>query len=613
MNLVKNIFAGALACAIITLSPSLLMAQAGKAKVATTDALLNIIQDDLLFALRVNNLTGTTDNVDTYITGVSPVPMSVTMLIKMQLGHLFGDPSLSGFNLAGDFMVVGLQPKGSVKQPEIVVFAAVDNYDDFVKNHPNCTIDNNVYAVINTAATNKTPLFLAKSPSEKFMIVAKDSEILLPYLDKLKNKATKKLATSLNKYQGNEAVNAPIWLYANINALCTHFKNEIQQSIEMASDANRVAMVNMPKESTNMLAFFMKLYSGVIKTLSTESDSITVAITPTANLFSTNVVYQARVNTKMARMLIPNTNKTTFAFSQCFDNNKAINGFIKINDVGWQKFYQRFFDFINQSATSEKDKEVIKNVRHITSNGLAALGESVAYSFNYASKPPYIDMTKIVAINDQAAFRRLITEVTTVTSDLYKVLGFQGDLQYKPAIEKYKGVEIDQIITNVKMSDFGNTPLKYSGEGTYTMALINDKLFITTGERATEDLKNMIDAKESNTPTGDIKLALDMLGADATKDMVQSINVIKMAKGYVKMTSAIAGEMPQGENMFAPMLEIINAVDIPTQSCIGIGTTIDHGQVRFKIAIPKRHLSEIATAVIQIQQKIMMQQMDAPQ
>jgi hypothetical protein len=65
--------------------------------------------------------------------------------------------------------------------------------------------------------------------------------------------------------------------------------------------------------------------------------------------------------------------------------------------------------------------------------------------------------------------------------------------------------------------------------------------------------------------------------------------------------------------MFASMLEIINAVDMPTQSCIGIGTTIDHGQVRFKIAIPKRHLSEIATAVIQIQQKIMMRQMDAPQ
>ena len=86
-----------------------------------------------------------------------------------------------------------------------------------------------------------------------------------------------------------------------------------------------------------------------------------------------------------------------------------------------------------------------------------------------------------------------------------------------------------------------------------------------------------------------------------------------MAKGYVKMISAIAGKMPQGANMFASMREIINAIDIPTQSCIGVGTTIDHGQVRFKIAIPKRHLREIITAVIQIQQKIMMQQIDAPQ
>lgn len=612
MNHIKLSYLTLLAVTIITYAPSCLMAQSTKGKTIGNDTLLNMIPDDLLFAVRVNNLNGTTDNIDSYITGISPIPVSVTMLLKMQLGQILADPSLSGINLTGDFMSVGFKPKPPSKMPSIAVFTPVANADDFIKNHPSCTVTGNNYYSIKAPGINSNPIYLAKSPSSQYLIVTNDLETLPPLLDKLKNKSLKKLATALNAFQATEAIKTPVWGYANLKALCTYFNEDIEIALKEMSKVTDLAAPNMPKETTNMLTFFMNLYGEALKTFTTESDIMTLAITPTANMLSVNVAYQALAGTQTARMFVPNKSEKGFEFAQCFDSNKAINGFIKINDASWKNAYQQFFNFMSDTSTSDKDKEVIKTMRQLTDKGLDAIGESVAYTFNYTSEPPYIAMEEIVAIDDKAAFKRLITEATTVTNDLYKLFGFSGDIQYKPGVKKYKGIDIDHLILDMAMPTFGNTPINYDGKATYTIALFNDKLFMTTGEQAIENLERMIDAKQSTTPAGDIKLALDMLGADATKDMVQSVNIIKMAKGYANMMGTIMGKMPEDATMFAPILKMINAVDTPTQSCIGMGATLDHGQVRVKVAIPKKHLSEIMTAVMQIQQKIMMQQMQTP-
>jgi len=67
------------------------------------DAVLSIIPADSIFCVRINNLNQTTGNLDQYIMGVSPMPVSTAGLIKGQLGTMFGNPELKGFDVNGSF------------------------------------------------------------------------------------------------------------------------------------------------------------------------------------------------------------------------------------------------------------------------------------------------------------------------------------------------------------------------------------------------------------------------------------------------------------------------------------------------------------------------------
>ena len=61
------------------------------------DAVLGTIPADAIFCVRINNLNQTTGNLDQYIMGVSPMPVSTAGLIKGQLGMMFGNFELEGF------------------------------------------------------------------------------------------------------------------------------------------------------------------------------------------------------------------------------------------------------------------------------------------------------------------------------------------------------------------------------------------------------------------------------------------------------------------------------------------------------------------------------------
>jgi len=67
------------------------------------DAVLSIIPADSIFCVRINNLNQATGNLDQYLMGVSPMPVSTGGLIKGQLGMMFGNFELKGFDVNGSF------------------------------------------------------------------------------------------------------------------------------------------------------------------------------------------------------------------------------------------------------------------------------------------------------------------------------------------------------------------------------------------------------------------------------------------------------------------------------------------------------------------------------
>ena len=93
-----------------------------------SDAVLGIIPAaDAIFCVRINNLNQTTGNLDQYLMGLGPMPVSSAGLIKGQLGMMFGNPELKGFDVNGTFAAFATAESGE-KEPDIYILLPVTDY-----------------------------------------------------------------------------------------------------------------------------------------------------------------------------------------------------------------------------------------------------------------------------------------------------------------------------------------------------------------------------------------------------------------------------------------------------------------------------------------------------
>ncbi|MHC4482892.1 MAG: hypothetical protein ACYSW4_05030, partial [Planctomycetota bacterium] len=71
------------------------------------DQLLQMIPAQSMFCVRVNNFDYTLSQIDQFLAGVSPMPMGISMLVRMQLANILGSPELNGVNMSGSFAIFG--------------------------------------------------------------------------------------------------------------------------------------------------------------------------------------------------------------------------------------------------------------------------------------------------------------------------------------------------------------------------------------------------------------------------------------------------------------------------------------------------------------------------
>lgn len=104
--------------------------------------LLDIVPDQAVFCFRINDLDRTTSTLDSFASAIGPVPIS--LLVRMQLAAVLGDPSLAYVDTAGGFGVFALAPDEPNFQdpfaPGAQGFSAIllpiTNYGSFVSQNP---------------------------------------------------------------------------------------------------------------------------------------------------------------------------------------------------------------------------------------------------------------------------------------------------------------------------------------------------------------------------------------------------------------------------------------------------------------------------------------------
>jgi len=128
------------------------------------DPLLNKLPAESLFCIRINHFEHTVNQIDQFLTGISPMPLGLSMLMRMQLANVLGSPELNGVNMNGSLAVFGVIMPGEQTSNNpasnifIGGFVPVTDYRQFISN-PNCSRPDD--KSISKITSSGTPILMA--------------------------------------------------------------------------------------------------------------------------------------------------------------------------------------------------------------------------------------------------------------------------------------------------------------------------------------------------------------------------------------------------------------------------------------------------------------------
>ncbi len=601
-------------CVLISvlLSAASCFAAEGAPNPSAKDEILDIVPADCLACVRINNLQNSLTQLDQYLTGASPVPVSMSMLATMQIAGIVGDPMMTGLNMQGNLAMVAMQPAPQSKDIFMFFLIPIDPNGAFLKSNTNLSAaDANGIYTLNApnSPLGKMALLPLKNQNYLLMTRQQNQADLLTAAAVLKTKKAA-LASRFDDVVAKAAVTNPAWGYVNLDALYQLFKDDINSGIEEIQKtlteqaAGPEAMAFQPK-----LKALFEMYLYFIK----QADFATLSLTPSPQMAQMDMLVSAKPNSELAGMLKPTPAAAKPWQLAGYANDSAPVKFLaRMNKTMIEQMSNRILDLLAQDAAEAEKTQMLK-WKSLMAKWSSAIGEEMAGTFAYKAATPPFEMKEIVQIKDANSIRSMQSEMLDSLNALYASMGMNMDFTYAESVEKHKGTDIGLYQFKFSISD-PNDPAAnamqamYGKQGMqYPVAITPDRFIITMGPDAMNQIKSLIDNTVPGAAAGDIKIALDTIPNSAKADMVMSINIPHLMKGMTEMGQQFAAQSGN------EMPDFWEGIQVNTTSAMAAGAVVENGRVRGTLMLPKQHLTETVQVFMQVQQKTMAYYMEQSQ
>ena len=578
------------------------------------DQLLKMIPSKTLFCIRINNLDNALNQLDQYLAGASPLPIGTSMLVKAQLMELLGNPQLSGLNLNGSFALFGAISSDQAAQnspmPNVSIglLVPVSDYKQFIENNPNCTkADDNG---ISRITMNGNPVALIKQVGNYALAGQVNNIDTLTSLAKQISSSNMESITSiLDSSDAKLAVEKPIWIYGNIQQISITFGPLLMAGIESVKQiAGSMEQTNtgIPADSVQDI---MNIYVDILETLMKEVKSISLTIDPKADVLCFTKSITAVPGTKMAKMFATNPSAGNNLLPY-LDNGAMMNVASNVSTSLWNEGVDIQIKFLSIMSGDSSNNEDYQKLKSIAEKTISCIKGPIVYSISSKAdiKPPFTGKY-IIAINDEKQFNQLIDEASELIKnmglfDFYKNMGMDAGYTINRNVDTYKGISIDSAKLSMKSTDTESPEAQminsmYGDGFDYRWAIVNELFACTIGSDADKTIRELIDdiqSDETKQIASETKAALSILPGADKADFLLTINALRSFNLISEMMSS------------TPMPISIPSLDTPSKSNIVIAGKTEDGKLIIDTALPKAHLQEIMTAVLTMQQKMMMQQ-----
>ncbi len=560
---------------------------------------ISVIPADSLFCVRINNLTGTMGRIDQFLTGVSPI--GVSLLVPAQLSKLLGGTEPQGINMSGSFAVFGPLPGGDKPDiKRIAVLVPVSDYKQFTQANPNAVPpDAQGIATIG----KEQPMFVA-TDVRGFALVTPPSnrQALIETKKLIAGAGATALARRLSPDELKRAQDSPVWAYANIQAISKIYGPTIQAKLQEA----KKMMEQMQPQGQ---ATAMDMNIGMLNTLMQELQSASLILDPTPAAIRAGFVATAMPNTQAAKVLQGAAGAPDKKFLQYLENGAIINIIMSIDPATWNTINNFYFDMIAKSMSKSASSEDIAKLKKWSADATNTFTGTLAGSFSAdaKSKPPF-RLQYVAGLKDPQAFYRALEQAPAMTesgvfADLMKQSGLAIKFEVKRKAETYKDVPIDIVRVGLTPTDPNSQQAKMLtsvlGSGIEArLAVVNNLLvYAIAGDPATGVRKLIDQVKSGSTQPApsEVKEAMDLIPGSEKANFFMTYNLLRLFQ-------MVAAFMP------VPMPQTASQ----SKSSIAIAGKMTGGNLGIDLALPKQHLMEIKSIFMQMQQQ-QMQQMQEQQ
>jgi len=596
---------------------------------------------ETLFAVQVDNFDFTLSQMDQFLAGVSPIPMGLQMVVRMQLAGVLGSPELAGLNMGGKFRAFGVllpDDSGSAEPASRTLIAGLlplTDYAKLVAENPKFTKPdgNGISELTVSLGMPGMPTDPNVAPSGPVILITKldDAYALITSKGQYDKVVLYKKLFSASKSKGDARYPGvvtesgyPISIYGDVQTaskafgpLVTEKFNEFKGTFEQMGAAGQAAGQGAMMDQ-KMVSGAMNMYAALLETIMTEVKSFTLGVKPSPDVLFIKETVSAVPGTETAQMLVADASagKENELMGYLKDGS-AMNFAAKMNKPFWEKLTVMSMDLVGTMAGQSVPTEDIAKMKALMADAMDSMDGSLAGAFSVdGDGKSLFDMDYVVAVKDAAKFNKMLDDSfellkTTSILDLYEGLGIQMDYTMKRNAESYNGVSIDSAKLTMKSTE-PNSPTgqmivaMYAGGFDYRWGIVDGLCAIAIGSDVDSSVHELIDLVKAGGPKeicSEVKDALKMLPDAGKADIFVTYNYVRLLNMVGKMK---LGMGMGGAGMTMPQ------INVPSKSNINIAGKIGSGDLVVDVAVPKQHLSELVTAFMMLQQQWQKQQTAPP-
>ncbi len=551
-----------------------------------------------LFCVRINKFDSTLDSVNEFLKDVAPEALDAKKALLSKLGSLLGDDELRGVNKKGNIAIFALNvpgesaARGPMGNLFIGALLPVTKYDNFISRNPNCGEPD--ADGISSITSNGRAMGLATNFRRFALLCPPNARENLIKVKKLMNPRKQSLGISLSPDERKQAWNSPVWIYLNVKQgsqmIGPMLFGKLEQIKGQLQKAKESGEAPMPIDPSGVINF----YGGIFKMLLGGTEYVTVGLAPTSESCSLTVGVKAVPDTEMAAIVGSPVEGDFGNLLGYLDDGAMMNIGSKVDRPSLKASYMKLFELVGLMIPDGIPEADLEEMKTLTTQGINALGDSIAVSIGVNGKGSTPFWGKyVIEVKDEKAFKEVLEKELRMMEDgafgeLYKGFGMEMDVKINRGAGTYKGVTIDAAKVNFKISEKSlqsETIAKMFGDGLdYSWAFVNDNCVYTIGGDADKMIRELIDQVKAGGPKkvgAEIKAAMDAIPGSEQADAVGTFN-------YARAINMVTRFIAEGAD---------SSDQVSTHSGIAFaGRATEHGKLKLQMVMPKKHLQEIQAA-----------------